>query len=307
MFFDVSDKIIKLAENFYLITAPNKSRFPFCNTFLFTGKENVLVDAGINKDTLIKIDKKIRIDKLVISHSHPDHILNWSLLKDRYIFMPKETPDAIKDLNLLGQRFMGTPEKGNHWVQLIGDMLGVRPFREPDERFQDGDILYIGDFQLKAIHAPGHLNDHYAFFEQKTGTLLSSDIDFSGFGPFYGQPECNIERFKNSIKKIMTLPYKQVCSSHKAPIVGDATENFKTFLNGFKQHQQKILSVCNTPCTLDEIITKSPLYNGRMPDKILQNTFEGGMISKGLVQMIDKGIIKKMGNKYVSADYIGGL
>ncbi len=299
MISSLRDKVIELADDFYLITAPNKSLFPFCNTFLLCGKKTVLIDAGIDRETLLSIDREKRIDILVFSHSHPDHILRWHLLRDRHILMPKETPDSVSDLNLLGTRFMGTPEKGAYWVKLIGKGLGLHPLRQPDERFCDGDVLEISGFQLQAVHAPGHLNDHYAFFERKTGILLTSDIDFSGFGPFYGQPECNIELFKKSIQKVMSLPYKLVCSSHKMPMYGDRTDDFKKFSDGFERHRKKILSLCATPHSLDDLACISPVYMDRMPDKILQETFEKGMISKSLDLMIRDGLIKRSGDKFV--------
>ncbi len=43
------DYMVKLAEGVYLIQAPNQSRFPHCNAFFFTGKENILIDTGIGE------------------------------------------------------------------------------------------------------------------------------------------------------------------------------------------------------------------------------------------------------------------
>jgi glyoxylase-like metal-dependent hydrolase (beta-lactamase superfamily II) len=299
------NRIIELAENFYLVTAPNQSRFPYCNTFLLTGGQNVLIDAGIDRETLTEIDRQIRIDALVISHSHPDHIFNWHLLKDRHIAFPVETPEAVKDLHLLGQRFMGSPEKAAYWANKVSEWIGLRPLREADHRFSDGEVLEIDDFALEAILTPGHLNDHYVFFERKRSILLSSDIDFSTFGPFYGQPECDIERFKQSIHKVMALPYHLVCSSHKSPISGDATPDFRKFLDGFELHQAKIADICDSPLTLDQITAKSPLYQDRMPDKVFQHTFEKGMIAKSLPYLLRAGRLRVIGDRYVRVSPCG--
>ena len=291
--------MIELATNFYLVTAPNKSRFPFCNTFLLKGAETVIIDAGFDTDTLLDIDKEHRIDIIVFSHSHPDHILNWHLLKDRHILMPEETPEAITDLQLLGERFTGTRERGAYWARHIAEGLGIHPMREPDGRFKDGDVLELAGFKLKPIHAPGHLDDHYVFFEQDTGILLTSDIDFSGFGPFYFQPEGDIEKFKAGIQKVMTLPYSLVASSHKMPIKGDATDDFNKFSAGFDRHMEKVLSICETPRTMEEMVSLSPVYNKRMPLEVIRDTFEEGMISKWMDLLIREGRITKNGNHYV--------
>lgn len=299
MFSGIKEYVVELAKDFYLITAPNKSRFPFCNSFLFTGKENFLIDAGMDKQTLFEIDRSCHIDSILFSHSHPDHILNWRHLSDRKIYLPNETPDAIYDLETLGLRFMGSVENGKYWAKVIGEGLDIKPFRRPDFRFKDSDILEIGEFRLQMIHAPGHLADHYCFMELTTETLLTSDIDFSAFGPFYGQPECDIELFIKSIKKVMSFPYKQLCSSHKLPVKGDATEKFEMFMQGFERHKGEILKICKTPQTLDQIVENSPIYRGRMPDKILQDTFERGMVEKSIVQMLKENVIKETESGYM--------
>jgi glyoxylase-like metal-dependent hydrolase (beta-lactamase superfamily II) len=299
MFSHLKAGVTELAPGFYRICGPNKSRFPHCNTFLLTGQETVLIDAGLDKETLLEIDRIKRIDILIISHSHPDHILNWAFLKDRHLVFPFETPESVYDLTTFGKRFMGTEKKGKIWAEIVGTHLGMKALRAPEQRFKDGEILSFAGFKLLAIHGPGHLDDHYCFFELNTGILLTSDIDFSGFGPFYGQPECNILQFKKTIKKVMQQPYKLLCYSHKNPIYGDAADEFKKFLKGFDRHGRLILNICKTPHTLDQITEKSPLYLDKMPVKIFQETFERGMISKSIDLMVKEGVMSETPDGFV--------
>jgi hydroxyacylglutathione hydrolase len=303
MFSHLEGRVVELAKGFYLILGPNKSRFPYCNTFLLTGKQTILIDAGLDSETLLAIDRIKRIDILIISHSHPDHILNWFPLKDRHLILPAETPESVYDLNTLGQRFMGTEEKGKIWAHFVGDKLGMKALREPDQRFVDQEILSFEGFDLKAIHTPGHLDDHYCFLELNTGILLTSDIDFSGFGPFYGQPECNIELFKKSIKKVMKLPYKMICSSHKSPFYGDTTHEFDKFINGFNRHSDLLLDICTTPHAIEEITAKSPFYLDKIPVKIFQDTFERGMISKLIDLMVKGGLMIETREGFLKKPY----
>ncbi|MBW1898868.1 MAG: hypothetical protein JRI61_07400 [Deltaproteobacteria bacterium] len=95
------------------------------------------------------------------------------------------------------------------------------------------------------------------------------------------------------------MPYKLVCSSHKMPMYGDRTDDFKKFSDGFERHRKKILSLCKTPRSIDELVRVSPVYMNRMSDKILQETFEKGMISKSLDLMIQDGLIKRSGDKFI--------
>ena len=106
--------VTELAKDMYLIEGPSHSRFPFCNAFLFTGHETALIDSGIGADRIREIDAISRIDTLIISHSHPDHILAWHALRDRRFVFPAETPEAVFDLVTLGERFTG-PEAGGKY------------------------------------------------------------------------------------------------------------------------------------------------------------------------------------------------
>lgn len=289
MFSDLKYKVIPLGSDMFCLTGPNSSRFPFCMSFLFLGEETILMDTGVGHETLKAVDAISRVDTVIFTHSHPDHVLNWHLFNDRRILIPEETPPSVTDLHQLGYRFMGDRGKAEYWVAEIGGRHGLKPFREPDGRFGDGDIIDTGRFRLRAIHAPGHLADHYCFFEENTQTLFTGDIDFSGFGPFYGQPECDIRQFIASIQRVMDLPYKRVCPAHKPPVEGDITRLFNNFLDGFTRHSEAILAHLDVPRTIPEIVAQSPLYRDLMPDKVFQETFETGMVAKNLAMMLDAG------------------
>jgi glyoxylase-like metal-dependent hydrolase (beta-lactamase superfamily II) len=286
------DDVIKLAEDLYLIEGDNNARFPFCNAFLITGSETVIIDTGIGVQKLKEIDREKRIDRVIISHSHPDHIAGSSVLQDRHLLLPEETGEDVHDLLMLGTRFTGSFEEGKKWAAFVRSVLSIEPLKEPDGRYGNGDMLDFGSVRLEAIHVPGHLNDHYCFFDHESKTLLSTDIDFSSFGPWYGNPECAIEPFIEGIRKVMTFPYDQVCSSHKPPIKGEtAKDAFDEFLNMFDRHRQQILDLCNSPVTLDQMAAISPFYSNKLKGTIVQDVFEKNMIQKNLDLLVRDGLV----------------
>ncbi len=240
--------VIELATDLYLIAGKNKARFPYCNSFLITGSETVLIDTGCGIERLKEIDEQVIIDKVIISHPHPDHMAGFNLLKDRFLMLPEETGDEVNDLVKLGTRFTGNLEFGKEWARFISNTRGLTPLRDPNGRFGHGDILDFITVRLEAIRTPGHLNDHYCFFDHSSKTLLTTDIDFTSFGPWYGNPEGAIEPFMESIRCVMELPYLRVCSSHKPPIEGDATAEFNQFLKMFKN--QRRMTRCTVSRTL---------------------------------------------------------
>ena len=302
MGFEEIDYMHELAENFYFVQGDGRGLFPHCNGYLLTGEETVLIDTGIGEGKIREIDERSRIDVVIITHSHPDHILNWDLLEDRHLLLPQQTPDAVYDLELLGQRFAGTLEGGARWVEVFGRGLGLVPLREPDGRFADGDLLKVGGAELEAIHAPGHLDDYYCFLDRNSGTLITADIDFSSFGPWYCNPEADIELFQANIRKLMGLPYSRACSSHNTPVKGRAINEFDAFMSGFDRHRRTVLELCHPSTTVEEMTAMSPFFKGRIPDKVIQRTFEGNMIKKILALLVRDGAVEESEGRFLRTD-----
>ncbi len=292
------EHIKKICDNIYLVEAPEKGRFPYCHGFLFIGDENILIDAGADEDTMLRIDREYGIDTLVISHSHPDHIRRWQVLSHRRLLLPEETPDSVFNIETLGERYVGAGERGHRWVEVIGKWLGITAFREPDGRFRNGDIIENGTSRIEAVHAPGHLNDHYCFFEHNSGTLLSTDIDFTSFGPWYGNPEGKIKPFIESVRRVMNLPYKRVCPSHKSPHEGNAQGRFEAFLSAFYRQKNEILITIGSGKTMDELLAASPFYKNRFFDLKIQNYFEEHMIAENLELLLEEGLVNEDGGVY---------
>ncbi|HPJ36685.1 MAG TPA: MBL fold metallo-hydrolase [Spirochaetota bacterium] len=290
--------IEQVCENIYLVTAPQRGQFPYCHSFLFTGDENILLDAGTDENLVKEIDESIGIDTLLISHSHPDHIRRWSVLTHRRLLLPAETPDTVFNIEELGRRYVGTRERGLHWVEAIGKPLGIEALREPDGRFSNGEIIENGTCRIEAIHAPGHLDDHYCFFEHNTGTLFTTDIDFTSFGPWYGNPEGRIDPFIESVRRVMKIPYKRVCTSHKPVFEGDATGRFDAFLAAFYRQRNEVLLHIGVGKTLRELVEISPFYRNRFFDIKIQQYFEEHMIEENLRALIHDEIIGEYQGRY---------
>jgi glyoxylase-like metal-dependent hydrolase (beta-lactamase superfamily II) len=300
--FTQDERVKKIAPNIYLLEGPKKGQFPYSHAFLFVGDRNILLDAGIDGDLITGIDSEIKIDTLIISHSHPDHTRSWHILSHRELLLPKEMPDSVHKLESLGERFTGGIDRGRHWANVLGRLLKLQDLRKPDGRYSNGDIFDIGTARIEAIHNPGHLDDHYCFFEHITGTLFTIDIDFTSFGPWYGHPECSIKLFKAGIQEIMKMPYKRVCSSHKLPHEGDATPLFDNYLAAFDRQKEQVYSAIGAGKTLHEITQVSPFYNNKFFDPFIQYTFEEYLVYNNLLVLIEDGRIVKDGDLYLCID-----
>ncbi|MGB9616787.1 MAG: MBL fold metallo-hydrolase [Desulfomonilaceae bacterium] len=290
--------VAPIEGNLFFVAGEGNGKFPACHGFLLKGAENVLIDAGIGLERLVELDRIHRIDVLIITHSHPDHIRHGFYLQDRHIMAPRETPESVSDLCALGERFMGAREDGEEWASFVNKEFGVQALRLPDERFGDGDVLELGGCRLEAIHAPGHLNDHYCFLEHNSGTLIATDIDLTSFGPWCGNPESDLELFRKSVERVMTIPHRRVCSSHKPPIQGSGRRWFEKFLEAFDRQAQLVLDLCAVHATLDEMARKSPFYRNTLKYKNVQFRFERQMIMKHLDVLQRAGRVRESQGVY---------
>ena len=98
----------------------------------------------------------------------------------------------------------------------------------------------------------------------------------------------------------MSLPYKRVCTSHRPPHEGDATELFESYLAAFNSQKMKILAATGKGITLEELTAASPFYNNRFMDLKLQNYFEEQMIRENLAVLIEEGLVSEKGGQYTA-------
>lgn len=129
------------------ILAPNPGLFTGAgtNTYLIEdGEEALVLDPGpieeSHRRAILETAEGLAVRAVLVTHTHPDHA-------------PLANP--LADL-------------------LEVPALGYEPgpgFR-PDRRLSDGDAVEVGDATLRALHTPGHADDHLCF--------LSGDILFTG-------------------------------------------------------------------------------------------------------------------------------
>lgn len=98
-------------------------------------RQAALIDPVIgNTDDYLMLLEQLQL-KLVVAidtHTHADHITALGSLRDK-----------TGCNTMLGQQAVATCVTSN---------------------FSDGDIIQVGELQIKALHTPGHTNDSYSFY-----------------------------------------------------------------------------------------------------------------------------------------------
>ena len=220
---------MKLTERVYLVAGSGYGISPSgdCNCYVVDGgSELALIDTGggygvkaimenMKKDDL----DPMMIKKTLITHCHFDHIGgNYELKKKtgtKIISHPADK-EPIETLNELSLYTM---------AQEWGLEFKAAPV---DETVLEGDVIEVGEVELRTVSTPGHTFGCISFMLDDYGvsSLLCGDIaGASGNLGYIHGPGFVLDDWKASIKKLVALKPERMYPGHGTFLLGDATSH----------------------------------------------------------------------------------
>lgn len=130
--------------------------------------------------------------KILLTHSHWDHIAEISGLKKHY-----KVPVLIHSFDA-----PNLENPGSDRLPLRINIEGV----SPDVLIKEGDMIKIGNLTLKVIYTPGHSPGCVCFFCPENKVLFSGDTLFQGTIGNLSLPTCQPDLMWDSLKKLSELP-----------------------------------------------------------------------------------------------------
>ena len=292
--------LIPLTDRLFIVNTPTSGRFPMAYSFLALGTRiRALIDTGCGAETCRQILREYDVDVVINSHCHPDHVAGNHLFAGKELWVPGQRLDETGTIERLSRRLMGPDPKARAaWETFVQKGLEMEDYF-PTRTFDDGDILEFGGLSLQAVHTPGHLDDHYCFLAPEENIMLTFDIDLTGFGPFYGNPEADIGRFKASLDRIMDMRPRVVAGSHRPPVTGNVAEELLAFKGKFDRNEQRIAAVLDVPRDVDELCILKPIFGKYIPGlEVLYGFFERCMVEKHLEEMTRQESVRFRDGKY---------
>lgn len=131
-------------------------------------------------------------DKILITHSHWDHIADAAALKEKYNIPLYVHPEDAQNLERPGSD--GLPFRMNI------------PSTHPDHLLTEGEVIHVGDISFEVIETPGHSPGGVCFYCKEEGILFSGDTLFKGTFGNTSFPTARPRQMWESLKKLSKLP-----------------------------------------------------------------------------------------------------
>ena len=169
--------------------------------------ENILIDTGTG-DTWEQIKELEKIDKVVLTHSHYDHVDNLPKINDKY-----------------------SPE-----------IYGYEPQNLPVDasKIEEGEKIILGGLKFDIFHTPGHKDDSICLHSPEQKILFTGDLIFpdGGFGRT-DLDEGDRDLLIESIKKVQGLEVEKMFCGHEEAVLEDAEASISKSLKEAEKRESK--------------------------------------------------------------------
>ena len=178
--------------------------------------ESAVIDPGFDESKLLKYIKKSNVKYILLTHGHFDHI--------GAVYDIKELTGAKVCISKADEPCLNDNEKN----------LSKRAFGfkikdvNADIIFNDGDIIKLGDKEIKVISTPGHSEGSVCYVIESEKVIFSGDTLFHRSIGRTDFPDGDIEKMYASLRLLMKFnPEYDVYPGHgcQTTIATEAEQN----------------------------------------------------------------------------------
>jgi len=293
----VPDPFHEIKDGLWFIQGKNRGRYVYSNSLLIDDTPKILIDTGMGRGVIRKLVKQFgQPDIVLYSHGHEDHIGNSKLFTATCYIHENDREMATSQEELIRLYGISSPAL----IEVLNSFFKsfhYYPLTQV-ETFQDGRIFPTENFKIKVLHMPGHSAGHCCFEIQPTGLIFSSDIDLTGFGPWYGALDSDIPAFERSINQLIRKSPNLLVTSHKGIIIDDIQERLRQFRQKIVHRTEILLAYLQKERSFEEMVRQALIHGhfGEPLDYYL--VAERVMLQKHLSLLLEQGKIVRRGDLY---------
>ena len=241
---DFAQPVRRIELKWGIVLHPMKTRplppATHTNAYLVGEREMALIDPGSDEpaelETLFALIDALRADgrtlvMVLLTHNHADHVAGADAVHRRY-----QVPVA------------GHAETGRH-VRL-------------DRLLVDGERIALAadgpEWDLRALHTPGHTRGHMCFLHTRTRSLLTGDHIPGGAGTvIVDPPEGDMAAYIASLERLLAEPVETLFPGHGSP-QGGAFRRIRFLIAHRLKREAKVLAaLTGEPQSLAALVARA--------------------------------------------------
>jgi len=251
----------KLTDRVSVLEGTSKGAYPSGNSVLVRGSsETFLIDPSV--DVIARGGAPAKIDAVLNSHAHEDHMTGNGFFADARVHIHEADLAGATSLegfmNIYG--FVDGDTR-NEFEKLFVEEFHYTP-RPDAQGFTDGDRFDLGGLAIEAVHLPGHTRGHSGF-RIEGDVFFLSDIDLTGFGPYYGDVWSDLEDFEESLRRVRDEDAAYYVTFHQKGVIegrANFVERLDAFASVIDRRHGEMLAFLSEPRTLEEMVSHRFIY-----------------------------------------------
>ncbi len=183
---------------------------------LISKKDAAVVDPSADADVILQkiAEHGAALRYILLTHGHFDHICSLDALREK-----TGVPAYIHN----GDADMPADAHKNAFSVFFGQ---ERIYRAPEKILAEGDVLTLGDENIRVLHTPGHTEGSVCYLCGEKILITGDTLFDRGFGRYdlYGGDPFKLRR---SLERLALLDHSLIIyAGHGSPTdLGDAVEN----------------------------------------------------------------------------------
>ncbi|WP_019529555.1 MBL fold metallo-hydrolase [Dasania marina] len=230
----VAGECVQLSKLVRRITAPNPGVMtgPGTNSYLIGRQQIAVVDPGPADPSHIAAILKACNGKLkwiLVTHTHLDH-----------------SPAAQQLAQQTGAQLLGN-------VLAQNDGYQDESFK-PSHSFQHDELFVCPEFSLRALHTPGHVNNHLCFFLEQEGLLLAGDHIMQGSTVVIIPPHGDMQAYMASLSLLLHYAIAAIAPAH-GHIINEPVAEIEALLQHRLGREQQLIATLQqlSPASLAQL------------------------------------------------------